>query len=914
MLSPFTVNAETDTGYAASSTLAGSRFKTDLKDTAASISVFTTDFLNDIGATNLSDAMAYSTSAQADLSDRSADSAVPNGNAVIYGPSEFRVRGQPTSRTRDYFTLRIEADTYNSERIEDARGPNSVLFGFGAPGGIINVNIKQARLDKSSGQATFSVGSFDSYRQTIDYNHVFSKEKAALRVNLLNDKSNSFQEYGFNKDQRAHLAVKAQVTQSTVFRAEYERALIEKNKPRLFGILDGGVQLWRALGSNTYPTTTATNAALGITRLGSARRLVYVGNNNSLIEAGQTLVTTDQNVSILDRSLTDPSINYGGPGQLRETAATTYSAYIEQRFGANTFLELAYNHQSDYTDNINPGQTNMKLWGDPSQTLRNSTTSVTDDRANPYAGQAFMENSSSAWERYTTWQKADTFRATLSTQYNAEKWGHYQLAIMADHDKRSRDNIGYNEIWADRPFNATPENSANHVRRRNYVTLGDWSTYYINSPLTTGLLTGVTDPITGQTLRSAWIPRSAPQDTDETQKSWLVTGQARYFDNRLVLGAGVRKDDLSILNLGATRDPVTNMWITDYVNIPASEEREASTYTFGAVYHATKTFSVHYNQANNQGLPRAVRIIDINNLSGPTIAPPNSEGQGKDIGITVHLLDNRLTARASYYTTNSVDLTASYGTTGVAPENVAPVILDTLLNAGRITAAERDRHLTDQNSVKFDMDSEGYELNLTANLTRNWRLQANYSYTDTKQTNFGPEIKAWMDREIAYWRSFNAGSLVTAGTNTIDGAIATMLEGYTAQTNLEQIGELGTRQHKANFFTRYDFSGDHLRGAYVGGGYRYQSKNLAGADLATVEGYYGEPIVWQADFLAGYKFSRSTVKKWSRFLAGLSLQLNVSNVFNDDDFLITRIENGGIIRRTVVQSPRTWRVQAKLDF
>src|SRR2546429_318795 len=51
-LSPFVVNEERDTGYAATDSLAGTRLRTPLKDIAASVSVITKDFLNDIGATN----------------------------------------------------------------------------------------------------------------------------------------------------------------------------------------------------------------------------------------------------------------------------------------------------------------------------------------------------------------------------------------------------------------------------------------------------------------------------------------------------------------------------------------------------------------------------------------------------------------------------------------------------------------------------------------------------------------------------------------------------------------------------------------------------------------------------------------------------------------------------------------------
>ncbi len=48
-LSPFEIDASQDSGYRATNTLAGSRLNTQLKDVAASISVLTSEFMEDIG-------------------------------------------------------------------------------------------------------------------------------------------------------------------------------------------------------------------------------------------------------------------------------------------------------------------------------------------------------------------------------------------------------------------------------------------------------------------------------------------------------------------------------------------------------------------------------------------------------------------------------------------------------------------------------------------------------------------------------------------------------------------------------------------------------------------------------------------------------------------------------------------------
>src|SRR5687767_15956527 len=63
-LSPFQVTAEDDTGYRATNTLDGSRLNTPLRDTPGAISVFTKDFIDDLGATDIQQLLRYDTNAE----------------------------------------------------------------------------------------------------------------------------------------------------------------------------------------------------------------------------------------------------------------------------------------------------------------------------------------------------------------------------------------------------------------------------------------------------------------------------------------------------------------------------------------------------------------------------------------------------------------------------------------------------------------------------------------------------------------------------------------------------------------------------------------------------------------------------------------------------------------------------------
>lgn len=58
-LSPFQVDAADSAGYSATSTLAGTRIKTNLKDLGASISVVTEQFMDDVGATDAQTLLSY---------------------------------------------------------------------------------------------------------------------------------------------------------------------------------------------------------------------------------------------------------------------------------------------------------------------------------------------------------------------------------------------------------------------------------------------------------------------------------------------------------------------------------------------------------------------------------------------------------------------------------------------------------------------------------------------------------------------------------------------------------------------------------------------------------------------------------------------------------------------------------------
>ena len=180
-LSPFMVNTSSDVGYVAENTLAGSRLNTKLKDTASSVSVFTKEFLDDLAITDLSQLLEYSVNSEMDTNSQGASSEqnrIIGGHALSAG---IQIRGLLASVGMDFFTSITPMDPYRVGRIDDARGPNSILFGIGQPGGLLNQSSKIAATHRDSGALRYGMGSWSRSRSELDLNKVLVKNRLAAR-------------------------------------------------------------------------------------------------------------------------------------------------------------------------------------------------------------------------------------------------------------------------------------------------------------------------------------------------------------------------------------------------------------------------------------------------------------------------------------------------------------------------------------------------------------------------------------------------------------------------------------------------------------------------------------------------------------------------------------------------------------
>lgn len=205
-LPPITVTGTADAPYTAKKTVTATKTDTPLIDTPQSISVVTKEQIRDQSSQGLAEALRY----------------VPGvGFAQGEGNRETPIfRG--VSTTGDFYVdgvrddMQYYRDLYNIESVEVFRGPNAMIFGRGASGGLINrVTKTPGWTPQYSGSVTF--GSYSNKRVTADLNQPIS-DSLALRVNALYEDSDSYrdgvslQRKGISPTLAWKLAPKTQVT------------------------------------------------------------------------------------------------------------------------------------------------------------------------------------------------------------------------------------------------------------------------------------------------------------------------------------------------------------------------------------------------------------------------------------------------------------------------------------------------------------------------------------------------------------------------------------------------------------------------------------------------------------------------------------------------------------------------------
>jgi iron complex outermembrane receptor protein len=173
-------------------------------------------------------------------------------------------------RTRQFYFL--QPLTTNIERVEVLKGPASATFASVDPGGSVNMVTKKP-LDQTRREVSMSVGSFSTFRGTLDFTGPLNEDKTLLyRVNGAYQEARSYRDLVSNKSLLISPSFSYLPNKKTAINAE----LIFSN---MNGTLDRGQPIFGAQAGVTNLNSTPISLNLGATNdFFKSKELILMGN------------------------------------------------------------------------------------------------------------------------------------------------------------------------------------------------------------------------------------------------------------------------------------------------------------------------------------------------------------------------------------------------------------------------------------------------------------------------------------------------------------------------------------------------------------------------------------------------------------------------------------------------------------
>ena len=959
-LSPFVVSTTGDEGYRATSTLAGTRLKTNLLETSAAITVLTKELLDDLGAENTEDYFRFATSTGFDISNDQ------NAGGSQWYDAPARIRGfAGATVTRDYFPWAMTADIFNVERVEVNRGPNAVLFGVGAPGGVVNTSSKQALLNSRKGEVAVTVGSFHKQRAELDLGLPLVRHVLALRVNTVVEDKQGWRDFEYLKHKGLAWAATYQPFKDTVLRAGMERRIVRQNRPG--GTPDdlGGTK-WLAAGAplGANPLQPGTNPAPALLRNRNLEqvmsapqlrtqpfRLSTIGADMRPDLAGSQAAgfwdTLPGAGTLAQGQVDDPNLgtlvplesNLAGPGQTTSFDYTVGSLYLERRFGG-LMLELAYRKLKLWRDNrsssvsgligdANPvlpgayfpdGDSRLAAGRDPGTLLPNIGA------PNPFVGKLYVEGQ--AQVRPFDWDQ-DQYRATLGYEFDLTKYqrwlGRHTLSGMWQRDH------SYGSSWVEREYNATPNNNqlrdstTNAIMRRTYID-------FTSPDGVRGALDPWAAPLNTAGVKSQfYIVGAAGYRLIQTD-STMVAGQSKFLRDRLVVTGGLRQDkmlDWRILTDERLKIPnSTNLYSGRSKLTEPATEFKGDTSTFGVVAMPLPWLALAYNQSNS-----------VNPQTAPNpygLQYGTRVGEGRDLGLRLALREGRLYLNCNLYETNDENRqTNVFVAQQLAMGASVPAIIDTLRIRGQALPASMVAANVNQwtagNGHTTDSSGKGGEVELVGTITKNWNMTFNVSRNKLALSNIAPFHNAFIAEVAPAWKGnrtlleqtpSQVQDYVRARDSTpgrdfvLNPATINDAYEYTALQVAEMNRSAGQQpmQHQRdsfNVFTSYRFAAAApalLRQVKAGIGCNYRSAPIIGYDAANANA----PVLGQSEFYVNLMLGKSLPLRQG---ATLDLQLNVQNLLGAEDLLpFNASAPGKILVQRYRTQYRNWTLKTSYRF
>lgn len=914
LLTPFEVSTDKDVGYAAGNTLSGGRVDTPLALTPGSISVMTKEFMDDFNITNMNEAGTWTMGFDLGTS-------VPNSDPSAVSVYQNIVRGAPST---DNFPTRNgsinfgAADSYNTERYEFQRGPDTSMFGDGGPGGRQGSTSKRARFNSAATGFSLQGDTFGGHRATLDYSKGW--DRFGLRFNALNQNAPGYQD-GTPKIKNAWtINAVTKLGKNTQVIAEYERVREWNN---LWSITNGDAQSqWDSVTVNNDNSallannnTTLNNAGLermtvgangsapnmfvwnfatrdmqdyggnqyrtrGIN--GSAIRIPYIGNKYlKAVPARRAAIPG-----------IDPHFSAAPKDNVAARDASTGSLNVEHRVG-NLFLRVGF-VKNDFDNNT--------IWSNPSPNaaIIDVNRLLPSGQINPRFLRTFTDveqNNIYSQDAIRELYGQATYR------FFVPRWGDYKQQLSLSLSDRATQSENRTSAWrrADNPTTADPFDNANRFFYRVYW--GD------PRPDLGPVLTDPNGKVPGRWVYSD----TAGGVTERGVKRGGLTSQSAFFHEKLAITVSYSRDVVEVENLprlaaglpGSTGAPdFKNLLGFNTAGNPFRRKETVSSYAYGFVAYpfqgerlgfvkkflAPVGFVFNYAE-NNQPPSSGVQ----NPLLDGTL-PPLTHSDTKDFGLRYSIPGGKAYLTLTHYETTQRDNPAAFGSAG----DIANIWTNLGYTDPKLTTTTAGVGFaySDPNSRRL----EGWEAELTANPTRNLTLNFNYSHPVSYIVTESEDRKTYVAANRAEWE---AGAKAAQGAVINGKTIRDPTQIQTALLNIDNslsgltTGTLENNQvrHRVNLAGAYSFREGLLRGLRVNAGLQYRGHGKNGSRDARIKfaipdsapnptvlqnteaayDYLWTPPAWQHTVVFGANYTRRIGKYQTRF------QLNVTNVLDNRD-------------------------------
>ncbi|HEY1792093.1 MAG TPA: TonB-dependent receptor plug domain-containing protein [Opitutaceae bacterium] len=606
VLDPFTVSTSKDNGYAATNAISGSRVDTPIKDLPVPIQVITSDFINDIGATDLRSSLSYSSGimlqSQNDLENTGSTFGSPYGPGGVNNPqgltanidqSQLKVRGFVTTNVlRDGFLRAVAADSVNIDRIEVVFGPNALLYGTGNFGGVVDYLTKMPE-DTQHGEITFSAGLYDFYRSALDVTGPIS---AANHLDYRVDAAVESSDTNIDYQKSSHYFVSPSV-QWKPFSGTDVYANLEYGESHQEGF---GFQALRAAQGN------------GSTPL-----------NSDQLEA----------VAFYFPPGTDPrTYNLSGPDtfddQTQENLELKFTQrlLVQSEWTPDLDALVGYNHSRTTfnTRGISAGLFGPVTSGPGSDLAQTITTAI----ANDINGQQQTN--------------LNLVNGTFPDEVTRYQWT--QNDQTATRDQERVELTGRKDLWEGKWYKAEDQLLAGYSELKNDIEVTneetDPSDYNYWAPNST---TGIHFGTQGDGTADAPMFENNPQNsTLGWDAGYYLNNYAKFLNDRIIIMDGVRWDKVD--------EFATNTTLSAPGASPASSAARgltsnSKTYQNAIMIEITKHLSVYGLKA--EGIEPNFNNLR-NGIDGNPVGP--NFAKSREIGIKFDFLDGKISGTLSHYT------------------------------------------------------------------------------------------------------------------------------------------------------------------------------------------------------------------------------------------------------------------------